>query len=160
MGWSTWCRSIPITQKPKVASSLGMNLSGAMALTSCSARATSAENTYLHSADINSTCSILCSTYCVISHGLARKTGAGAVPHCGRYGHDNCVCGALSWNFCSPAAKHVGRVLPDAGQLEVLHVGPLVAVLGDDHAVPLLRPHVQALRGAVWVLAQLRGSRV
>lgn len=50
MGWSTWRKSIPITQKPKVASSLGMNLSGAMALTSYSADATSAENTYLHMA--------------------------------------------------------------------------------------------------------------
>lgn len=34
-------------QKPKVASSFGMNFSGAMALTSCSARATSAEKMYL-----------------------------------------------------------------------------------------------------------------
>lgn len=37
-----------MTQKPKVASSLGMNLRGAIACTSCNAFATSAENMYLH----------------------------------------------------------------------------------------------------------------
>lgn len=47
MGWSMRRRSMPMTQKPKVASSLGMNFSGAMACTSCSARATSAEKMYL-----------------------------------------------------------------------------------------------------------------
>ena len=36
-----------MTQNPKVASSLGMNLSGARAFVSTSARATSIENTYL-----------------------------------------------------------------------------------------------------------------
>ena len=47
LGASTWRRSMPMTQKPKVASSLGMNFSGAMAVTSCKARPTSAEYTYL-----------------------------------------------------------------------------------------------------------------
>ena len=36
-----------MTQNPKVASSLGMNLSGARAFVSTSARAASIENTYL-----------------------------------------------------------------------------------------------------------------
>ena len=43
----------------------------------------------------------------------------------------------------APSAKHVRYVLPDAGQLKVLQVGPFVAGVRDDHAVAFLRAHVQ-----------------
>ena len=46
-GWSTRRRFMPMTQKPKVASSLGMNFRGAMPCVSTRALATSWLNTYL-----------------------------------------------------------------------------------------------------------------
>ncbi len=43
----------------------------------------------------------------------------------------------------SPAAHHVGRVFTQAGEAEVLQVGPLVGLVSDDFAVALFTPQVQ-----------------